>query len=197
MLYDHYKQFIYRKLKWNTFINKRRSEDKMMNKFKKKMGQPEDVLLILGDYSDNGFKGKEPSMTKGIRKIFKRHGYYPYLLDEYNTSKKSSCCMGGEMENFLPRPSIEILEEENGTCHIIENKDLLIWKLVRCTICKSIHNRDHNATKNMMIITKSILEGTGRPKEYQRPKKKEKTNIHIKKKQRGHRNISSYARMNS
>lgn len=32
-----------------------------------------------------------------------------------------------------------------------------IWKLVRCKICKSIHNRDHNATKNMMKKTNSIL----------------------------------------
>jgi hypothetical protein len=83
---------IYRKLKLNTFINKRRSEDKMMNEFKKKMGSPEKVLLVLGDYSDNGLKGTKPAMTKGIRKIFLRHGYYPCLLDEYYTSKKSSYC---------------------------------------------------------------------------------------------------------
>ena len=114
MLYDHYNQFIYRKFKLNTFINKRRSEDKMMNEFKKKMGSPKEVLLVLGDYSDNGLKGTQPAMTKGIIKIVKRHGYDSYLLDEYNTSKKSSCCMKGEMENFLPRvteETIEIVEE--------------------------------------------------------------------------------------
>lgn len=182
LLYDHYNQFIYRKLKWNSFINKRKSEDNMMNNFKEKMGSPEDVLLVLGDYSDNGFKGKAPCMTRGIIKIFKRHGYEPYLLDEYNTSKKSCCCDKGETENFLPRIRTETWKEKNGTCHHVENRDSLIWKLVRCTICKSIHNRDHNATKNMMIIVKSILSGKGRPEKYQRPKNMEKQKL-VKKKE--------------
>jgi hypothetical protein len=49
------------------------------------------------------------------------------------------------MKNFLPRPSIEIIEEGkngNGHCHIIENKDRLVWKLVRCTL---------SATKNLIF----------------------------------------------
>ena len=42
------------------------------------------------------------------------------------------------------------------------------WKVLRCNSCKAIHNRDHNATKNMIKIVESIYEGKGRPKKYKR-----------------------------
>ena len=123
----------------------------MINDFKNMMGSPEDTLVIIGDYSDNGFKGKAPAISKKTVKIFRNHGYETYLIDEYNTSKKGSCC-GGIMENFVAR--------KNG---------YLVWKLVKCTTCKSIHNRDHNATKNMRIIVKAIMDGKERPATYKRP----------------------------
>ena len=115
LLYEHYNQTIYRKLKFNTYINTQRSESNMINDFKNTMGSPEDTLVIIGDYSDNGFKGKAPAISKRTVKIFQNHGYETYLIDEYNTSKKSSCC-GDIMENFVAR--------KNG---------YLVWKLVRCT----------------------------------------------------------------
>ena len=42
------------------------------------------------------------------------------------------------------------------------------WKVLRCTSCKAIQNRDHNATKNMIKIVESIYEGKGRPEKYKR-----------------------------
>ena len=155
LLKDHYKITTFRKLQWNTYNNTRRSEDLMIERFKKIMGNPKNVYIILGDYSDLGLKGSKSSITKKIRKIFQNHGYDVYLIDEYKTSKICSCC-GGEVENFVMRTKGKYAGN-------------LIWKLVRCKICKSIHNRDHNATKNFRTITKSLLAGNGRPKNYERP----------------------------
>jgi transposase len=46
----------------------------------------------------------------------------------------------------------------------------LLWKLLRCKTvkCKAIHNRDVNAARNMLDITKNILAGKGRPAEFTR-----------------------------
>jgi hypothetical protein len=156
ILFKHYSKKIYRKLNFNTYINTQRSEDNMVNEFKKIMGAPEDTIVVIGDYSDSGLKGTEPSITKKTRKIFKRHGYDVYLINEYNTSKLCCHCEN-ETENFVKRKN-----KKNG-------KEYLVWKLIRCKICKSIHNRDSNATKNMLKLINIRLNGKERPKNFMPP----------------------------
>jgi hypothetical protein len=153
ILFKHYSKEIYRKLKFNTYINTQRSEDNMVNDFKRIMGKPEDTIVVIGDYSDTGLKGTEPSITKKTRKIFKRHGFDVYLANEYNTSKLCCHCEN-ETENFIKR------KKKNS------NKESLVWKLIRCKICKSIHNRDSNATKNMLKLIEARLNGKERPKKF-------------------------------
>ena len=125
----------------------------MVNDFKKKMGKPEDTIIAIGDYSDKGLKGTESSITKKTRKIFKRHGYEVYLINEYNTSKLCCCC-GNTTENFIKRSKK------------IGRKQSFVWKLIRCTICKSIHNRDSNAAKNMLKLIDAVKNGKQRPIKY-------------------------------
>jgi len=179
LLIQHYKKNIYRKLKLNTIINTRRSEDNMINGFKNKMGTPENTIVVLGDYSDKGLKGTKSTITVKWRKIFKRHQYTVYLINEFNTSIISNCCgdHGGYANNFVEakhknnqkkKAMKETYEKKSG-------KKILVWKLVRCTICKSIHNRDSNASKNMLKIIKSLNEKKGRPIIYC-PKKEESKN---------------------
>jgi hypothetical protein len=135
-------------------MNTNRSDDLMMNIFEKKMGSPEDIIIILGDWSNKGIKGKSSTISKKLRKLLIDRGYEVLLIDEYNTSKLCSCCH-------------ELTEQ----LKITEDADPL-WKLVKCKSCGSIHNRDHNSTKNMRYITNSIIKGKGRPKKYQRPEEK-------------------------
>ena len=86
-----------------------------------------------------------------LRKLFKDNGY--------NTSKICNKC---EHEN----ERFKYVKGKDG-------KDHLLWGLLRCTNekCKPIHNRDHNSSRNMIKITKSIFEKGKRPEEYTRNKK--------------------------
>jgi len=160
-LHSYYNKTIHRKLKWNTYINTRRSEDTMLNNFEKKFGNYQESLIVLGDYSEkNHKKGNEPTVTKHLRKLFKDKLYELYLIDEFRTSKLCHKCEH-ETENFLKVKRIT----KKGVV-----KDLELWKLIRCKAsnCLSIHNRDENATRNMMKITKAVMEGKQRPEKYKR-----------------------------
>ena len=48
-LFNHYGQNVFRKLRFNSHINRRRSEDNMVNGFRKKMGFPEKIVVISFD----------------------------------------------------------------------------------------------------------------------------------------------------
>ena len=138
-LFDHYNKIIFRKLNWNTYINIRRNEDLMLNKFEKVMGSPREVIIILGDWSNQDIRGKESTIVIKIRKIFRKRGYIVYLIDEHKTSKLCSHCL-------KPTENLKV-----------QNDSKILWKLVRCNSCEAIHNRDHNAVKNMMFITREIV----------------------------------------
>ena len=160
-LYAHY-----RKLCFNTTTNTRRSEDQMVNNFKEVFGPPEKIVVILGNYSGTHLKGTTPFLITKWRKI---HGYQVYSIDEYKTSKICSCCHG-HTENFVKRmhrnnkrkwEKTKVYERNSG-------KKRLVWKLIRCTICKSIHNRDSNARNNMIDIVGNYLRRKERPATFQR-----------------------------
>ena len=59
LLYDHYNIPIFRKLKWNTYNNTRRSESNMVDNFRKIFGEPNETIIVLGDHSDTGLKGTD------------------------------------------------------------------------------------------------------------------------------------------
>jgi hypothetical protein len=170
LLFKHYAEKIFRKLKLNIYINTQKSESKMVRNFKEKFGKPEELIVVIGDYDkgDNNMKGKEPIINRRIRKIFRNNKFEVYKINEFRTSKLcNNCC--GENETFLERES-----------HKPNNKGekIICHGLLRCknVNCKLIHNRDKNSALNMYKITKSIFEGKGRPKEYCRENKE--TKIH-------------------
>uniref|UniRef100_A0A6C0C7T5 Cas12f1-like TNB domain-containing protein n=1 Tax=viral metagenome TaxID=1070528 RepID=A0A6C0C7T5_9ZZZZ len=148
-LYDHYEQEIYRKLKFNVYTNTRKSESKMINNFKEKMGKPNDTIIVFGDYSKEGtMKGSEPHISKRLKKVFVQNKYKLYEINEYNTSKLCNKCS---------------CVTEN-----IEKSGSKIWKLLRCTSekCLTYHDRDLNAVRNMKKIVSHVISGKGRPREY-------------------------------
>jgi hypothetical protein len=88
LLYEYYEKDLYRKLKWFGFINRQRSENWMINNFKKTFGNKDKTIIAFGDWEQKKhLKYKPPTKGIGIRKIFRQAGYKVFLVDEYKTSK--------------------------------------------------------------------------------------------------------------
>lgn len=138
-----YNRYIFRKLKLNIYLNTKRSEQRMINNFKKIYGSPEKVVIAAGDYEQKRhMKYKEPIKGKGMRTIFRRNGYNVYLVDEYKTSKMCNKCEEGETYKFM--------ERENPKPY--RNNRRLVWGLLKCKTCCGVWNRDYNGAKNILKI---------------------------------------------
>jgi hypothetical protein len=138
----------------------------MIKNFQNKYGKPEDCLLVVGDWSkEENMKGKESIISKKIKKIFTQHKYKLYLIDEFRTSKLCHNC-SCECNNFLWRESHKPKDKDDTGKRIMKQ----VWGLKKCSNpkCGMIHNRDKNACLNMYKISKDILDGKERQKEYTR-----------------------------
>jgi len=166
LLFSHYQEEVFRKLKFNRYTNTQKSESKMIKNFSNKFGKPEDCIVVLGDYDkgEHNMKGKEPIINRRIRKIFRNNSYKVYLINEFRTSKLcnicESCC-----SPFLKRESHKPKDIDKKTK---KGKQIEVWGLTLCENkkCSLIHNRDKNSALNMYKISQSILNGKGRPEKY-------------------------------
>ena len=165
LLFDHYSQYIYRKLKLNTYINTQKSESKMIKNFSKKFGSASEVLVVMGDY-DKGtnMKGKEPVICKKFRRIFENNGLTIYSINEFRTSKLCNGC-NGELEKFMKRLSHKPNLFKEWKTELVNG--LPQYQSVKHK-CEVIHNRDKNAVQNMLNIVKSIFETGKRPEMFSR-----------------------------
>lgn len=149
-----YKRDIFRKLKLNGYMNRKRSEQRMINNFKKKFGNNNNVIIAIGDYEQKKhMKFKEPTKGIGMRKLFRSNGYKVYLVDEYRTSCRCSNCEGGECKKFMikenPKPD--------------KNNQILVHTLLRCKNGCGIWNRDCNGAKNIYKIASNAIQNKKRP----------------------------------
>ena len=166
LLFLHYQEEVFRKLKFNRYTNTQKSESKMIKNFSNKFGKPEDCIVVLGDYDkgEHNMKGKEPIINRRIRKIFRNNGYKVYMINEFRTSKLcnvcESCC-----SPFLKRESHKPKDINKKTK---KGKLIEVWGLTLCKNknCSLIHNRDKNSALNMYKISQSMLNGKGRPEKY-------------------------------
>ena len=160
-----YEEFIYRKLRFNGYINRQKSEARFLNRFREIFGPPDAVTIGIGDYEQSQHrKFKEPVKGKGFRKMFRRAGYKDvYLVDEHKTSCRCHNCkdviqgnevVGGECVTFRtcknPRPW------RNGG-------EIIRHGLVMCQTCQKLWCRDTNASLNIWEIMKVCQEGRSRP----------------------------------
>ena len=166
LLYSHYENKLFRKLKLNRYINTQKSESKMIKNFKTKFGNPENTICVMGDFdkSNNHMKGIEPVICKRFRRLFRNAGYTTYMINEFRTSKLCNCCHK-EIEQFMTRlsnkPKDKKIEKKilvNGLLSHKEDKHE----------CEIIHNRDKNAVQNMLFIVKHIFEKGRRPEAFSR-----------------------------
>src|SRR5437763_9039154 len=106
-----------------------------MNRFRKGMGKPEDTIIVIGDYSRKpGVKGKPTSKGKGFRKMFRKYGYQIYLIDEFRTSLLCNQCHHKNERFFKIKTKAYTNPKTNIT---IPPREILSWKLLKCTNCKA------------------------------------------------------------
>jgi hypothetical protein len=137
----------------------------MIKNFKKKYGEPKDVIFVMGDY-DKGenMKGKEPVICKKFRRIFRNAGYETYLINEFRTSKLCNGCHD-ELETFIERPRRNPKHKDDKTAYPVHG---LLKHTVCVPLCQLIHNRDKNAVQNMLYIIEELKKTGKRPLLYSR-----------------------------
>ncbi len=161
-----YELYIFRKLKLNGYMNRKKHEQKMINNFQKIFGKPDGVIICAGDFEQKQhMKYKEPVKGKGIRKLFEENGYKVYLVDEFRTSCMCSKCQDGRCEKFMIRKNPKPYRSGN----------ILVHGLLKCKICGSVWNRDVNSATNIYKIAKSAINGLDRPKYLCREKNSNKS----------------------
>lgn len=162
ILSKFYQKEIFRKLKLNGYINLKRSEQNMINRFQKLFGEPKETIIAIGDWEQKKqMKYKESTKGKGIRDLFRKSGYQVYLVDEFRTSKKCSKCEIGDCIKFLKRENPKPFK----------NNIRLVHGLIRCKNCSNLWNRDCNGAINIYKIANNLIKGLGRPKYLCRTKK--------------------------
>jgi hypothetical protein len=153
-LFGFYRKELFRKLKFGRHINTKRNEQKMINQFNKTFGNPDEVVICIGDWEQRKqMKYKEPTLGKGMRTLFRKNNHQVFLVDEFRTSCKCSNCDGGVCEKFRVRK------------HPNKNKDKLrlIHGLLRCKSGCGLWNRDRNGSSNIYKIAKNAINKLERP----------------------------------
>jgi hypothetical protein len=167
ILFQFYRKELFRKLKFGKYINIKRNEQKMVRNFKKAFGNPEEVVICIGDWEQKKqMKFKEPTLGKGVRTLFRKNNYKVFLVDEFRTSCKCSNCNGGVCEKFRvrknPRPKPK-KNKENPKKEIKYDEMRLIHGLLRCKSGCGLWNRDRNGSSNIYKIADNAINNVERP----------------------------------
>lgn len=142
-----------RKLRWNSYINRQRSESKMITQIKRH--------FAIGDWSHGGrhMCGKEPNKGYGFRNIFKQAGYQTYLVHEFRTSK---LCYDCHHELKPCRYRVSRKPRPPSSLHSL----LPVHGLRSCNNergCRRFWNRDVNMSLNILMLAIEALNDRESP----------------------------------
>jgi len=166
------------KLKWNLFVNEKRSENMIIDDIKNKFGN--DVVLILGDWSMNKsfIKGISSTPNKKITRILENN-FITLKINEYRTSIINNR-LEVKCENYINKYDskykkikdvylLEKIKDKDNDKYLKLKKDRPIHKILVCKANEKLNeyvDRDINATKNMRNIVKSYINTNYRPKSF-------------------------------
>jgi hypothetical protein len=144
----------FRKYKWYSYINTKRTEDNMLNKIENKYGK--DIKIIIGDWSI-GKQMRNFISTPNLsikRKLNTR--FEVYNIDEFRTS-----CLNYKTEELCN--NLYLPDKRN-----IERKmhSILTFKMENNR--KGCINRDKNGCKNIQKVFNHYIETGERPEKYKR-----------------------------
>lgn len=154
ILFNFYEKYIFRKLKLQSYRNIKRSEQKMINHFKKIFGNENDVVVCFGDFEQKQhMKFKEPIKGNGIRTLFRKAGFNTYLVDEFRTSCRCSNCEIGICSKMMIRENPRPFRTGN----------ILVHGLICCKNKCGYWNRDVNCATNIYKIAYNAINNIERP----------------------------------
>jgi hypothetical protein len=154
ILFIFYKKYIFRKLRLQNYRNTKRSEQKMLNNFKRIFGNEKDIVVCFGDYEQKKqMKYKEATKGKGMRTLFRKAGFQIYLVDEFRTSCMCSNCEIGICKKIMVRKNPKPYKSGN----------VLIHGLICCKNGCGYWNRDVNGATNIYKIAYNAINNKERP----------------------------------
>lgn len=152
---EFYKQDIYRSLNFRKYVNTQRSESNLVNRINKKFNKKKDreIVLLYGNWNRKSqMKYKHPTPNIGLKNRLNRD-FTIYNIDEYKTSQLCNTCEEKMINVIDKRPS-----EEGKKIH----------RLLSCTNCNKIWNRDVNGSLNILKIGESIIYNNTIPECFKR-----------------------------
>jgi hypothetical protein len=153
-LYKLYKDKKFRQYKWYAFINKKRTEDNMLNKIEKTYGK--DSINIIGDWCiEKQMKNFISTPNIGLKRKLKER-FNVYNIDEYRTS-----CLNYKTEE--PCNNIYLPDKKNKTRKI---HSILTYKMENNRL--GCINRDKNGCKNIQKVFEYYIKNNERPENYRR-----------------------------
>jgi transposase len=154
LLFTFYEKYIFRKLRLQSFRNTKKSEQKMINNFKRIFGNEKDVIVCFGDYEQKRhMKFKEATKGKGMRTLFRKAGFQTYLVDEFRTSCRCSKCEIGICKKTMVRKNPKPFRSGN----------VLVHGLICCKNGCGYWNRDVNGATNIYKIAYNAINNKKRP----------------------------------
>ena len=161
LLFGFYETCIFRKLRLQSYRNTKKSEQKMLNNFKRIFGDEKEVVVCFGDYEQKQhMKYKEATKGKGMRTLFRKAGFQTYLVDEFRTSCKCSKCEGGSCVKMMVRKNPRPYRTGN----------VIVHGLICCKNGCGYWNRDVNGATNIYKIAYNAINNKGRPNYLSRSK---------------------------
>ena len=154
VLYKLYQNNKFRQYKWYAFINKKRTEDNMLNKIEKIYTK--DSIIIIGDWSigkqmKNFISTPNLSLKRKLQERFK-----VYNIDEYRTS-----CLNYKTEELCNNLYLPDKKNKERKMHSI-----LTYKMENKR--NGCINRDKNGCKNIQKVFNYYIEYNERPEKYKR-----------------------------
>lgn len=154
VLYKLYQNNKFRQYKWYAFINKKRTEDNMLNKIEKTYTK--DSIIIIGDWSigkqmKNFISTPNLSLKRKLQERFK-----VYNIDEYRTS-----CLNYKTDELSKNLYLPDKRNKERKMHSI-----LTYKMENKR--NGCINRDKNGCKNIQKVFNYYIEYDERPERYKR-----------------------------
>jgi hypothetical protein len=152
-----YQQLRFRQYKWYGYINKKRTEDNMVNKIVKKYSK--DHIVVIGDWSigkqmRNFISTPNLTLKRKLQETFK-----VYNIDEFRTS-----CLSYKTEEVCENLYLKFNKDPKEKERKIHS--ILTYKMENNR--KGCINRDKNGCKNIQKVFQSYIETGERPERYRR-----------------------------